>query len=414
VTELRILWVKLGGLWPPTAGGRIRSFEMVRAMSELHPVSVLTTHGPGAPAPDLAARLPRAERVSSFPHAPPKRSSARFAVTLGRSWLSPLPVELWRWRVPTLARAAEAALSAGDYDVCIADFLAAIPNLPARPQVPVLLFEHNVEHLIWRRLGAGVAAWQRPLVAVEWRKLRRYEARACRRANVTVAVSEPDRALLGSIAPGAAIRTIPTGVDLDYFGLDGGRQRERELSVAFVGSMDWYPNEDAALHLIDAILPLVRRELPQTTATIIGREPSARLRAAAARAGVRLTGTVPDVRPYLAEAAVIAVPIRIGGGTRLKIFEALAMGKAVVSSTVGAEGLPVVPGEHLLAADEPSAFASAVVGLLRDPARRRRLGQAGRELVAERHSWSEVTQVFEAHCREAASGALGGRPPKRI
>jgi glycosyltransferase involved in cell wall biosynthesis len=135
----------------------------------------------------------------------------------------------------------------------------------------------------------------------------------------------------------------------------------------------------------------------------VGRNPSDRLKAAGALAGVQVTGTVPDVRPHVAEAAVYIVPLRVGGGTRLKIFEALAMGKAVVSTTVGAEGLPIVPGEHFLQADGAAEFARAVVGLLRDSDRRYTLGLAGRRLVEARHSWEQVGQQFERYCEEIAS-----------
>jgi glycosyltransferase involved in cell wall biosynthesis len=181
----------------------------------------------------------------------------------------------------------------------------------------------------------------------------------------------------------------------------------------FVGSMDWYPNEDAALHLMDTILPSIRREIPGASLHIVGRNPSARVRTAAARADVEVTGTVDDVRPHVAKAAVLLVPMRVGGGTRLKIFEALAMAKAVVSTTVGAEGLPLLPGTHFLQADDPSEFAAAVVTLLRDPRRREVLGAAGRTLVAERYSWSQIASEFAAHCTEAlaAPGGPVRRPP---
>ncbi len=157
--------------------------------------------------------------------------------------------------------------------------------------------------------------------------------------------------MLAKIAPEACVRSIPTGVDVSYFTPDGTAETPGRL--VFVGAMDWYPNEDAALHLIDAILPLIRREQPDVSLCIVGRNPSARVLAAAAAAGVEVTGTVNDVRPHIAEATVLVVPIRVGGGTRLKIFEALAMAKAVVSTTIGAEGLPLTDGEHLLLADIP-------------------------------------------------------------
>jgi glycosyltransferase involved in cell wall biosynthesis len=164
--------------------------------------------------------------------------------------------------------------------------------------------------------------------------------------------------------------------------------------------MDWYPNEDGIVHFIDTVLPRVRRAVPGATLTVVGRSPSDRLRDAAAGAGVHVTGLVDDVRPLMAEASVYVVPLRIGGGTRLKIFEALSMAKAVVSTTVGAEGLPLAPGQHFLQADDPAGFAEAVTLLLRDSARRRAIGAAGRRLVEERYSWSKVVDEFENQCGE--------------
>jgi glycosyltransferase involved in cell wall biosynthesis len=399
---MRILWVKAGGLWPLTSGGRIRSFHTVDELSRRHAVTVLTTHGDEEEAAGLRARLRRCE-VRSLPYAPGKRGSSEFASAVMRSWASPLPADLWRWRAPALRHAADAALHSGDYDLCVADFLSAVPNLPNPAPVPVLLFEHNVEHLIWRRLSASVPRLQRAAVALEWRKLRRYERRACTRATTTVAVSEDDRARLAALAPGATVAAIPTGVDTAYFAPNGAGP-PADAGVVFVGSMDWFPNEDAALFLLEAVLPGIRAAVPDARLTLVGRDPSERLRAAAAKAaGAEVTGTVDDVRPYLERAAVVVVPVRVGGGTRLKIFEALAMGKALVSTTVGAEGLPLVAGEHYLRADAPEAFAAAVVELLRTPGRRDELGAAGRALVTERHGWPVVARAFEQRCREAAA-----------
>ena len=161
------------------------------------------------------------------------------------------------------------------------------------------------------------------------------------------------------------------------------------------------------LYFIEAILSEIRHEVPDVSLVVVGRNPTPRLRTAAEKAGVRVTGTVDDVRPYLAEAAVCVVPLRVGGGTRLKIFEAIAMGKAVVATTVGAEGLPLVSGKHFLQADDPTDFTRAVVALLRDPVRRRALGTAGRRLVEERYTWAQVTREFEARCEEVVFNYAG-------
>lgn len=391
---MRILWAKVGGLWPPNTGGRLRSFHILSELSRRHPITLLTTHHPQEDPQVLREQLPQCERIVSVPYAMPKWHSARFPFLLLRSWFSSLPVDLWKCRVAALRREAVRLMAAREVDLCVADFLCAVPNISLTGPIPVVFFAHNVEHMIWKRLSDNARGWRRALLEIEWRKMRRCEAEACRRADLTLAVSALDRDMLAALAPGADVRAVSTGVDVSYFSPRASPETPNRL--VFVGSMDWHPNEDAVLYFMDAILPLIRCEIPAVSLTVVGRHPSRRLQQAAARAGVRTTGTVEDVRPFLAEAAVCVVPLRVGGGTRLKIFEALAMGKAVVSTTIGAEGLPLTDGLHFVRADEPTAFARAVIALLRDPARRRLLGMAGLRLVEQRYSWAQVTHEFEA------------------
>jgi len=399
---VRLIWVKVGGLWPVNTGGRIRSFHMLRELSRRHQVTLLTTHAPPENPGDLAAALPGCE-VVSVPWSLAKRGSARFALALVRSWLSSLPVDLYKARVPALGRELARRLERGGVDLVVADFLLAAPNV-GRAAAPTVLFAHNVEHVIWQRMrdveGRG---WRRALLGLESRKMRRYEARACERARLTIAVSDADCRLLAAAAPRARVQAVPTGVDVDYFAPDGVAEIPGRL--VFTGSMDWYPNEDGIAHFIETVLPRVRRQIPAASLTVVGRNPSARLRAAAAAADVEVTGLVDDVRPHMADAAVYIVPLRIGGGTRLKIFEALSMAKAVVSTTVGAEGLPLTPGRHFLRADEPAEFAAAITALLRDGARRRALGAEGRRLVEARYSWPKVVDEFESRCGEVLRDA---------
>ena len=399
---MRILWVKIGGLWPTNTGGRLRSFNILSELAREHEVSVFTTHLPDEDGEALKRQLPQCKRVQSFPFAAPKFRDRRFPLVLARSWFSSLPVDVYKHRVPELRRAVDELLAAGEIDLCIADFVFAAPNVPLGGPVPVMFFSHNVEYQILRRLAdAQDDPIRRGLLAIEWRKMRRYEAEVCRKARLTVAVSAHDRELHQADAADAVIRDVPTGVDVGYFKANG--TPEDPVELVFTGSMDWHPNEDAIRHFIDEILPTVRREVPQVRLTVVGRNPSTGLRRAAEGAGVKVTGTVDDVRPYIDGAAVYVVPLRIGGGTRLKVYEALSMGKAVVSTGVGVEGLPLAPGEHYLKADDPAAFASAVVTLLRDPERRHALGDAGRQLTQERFAWPQVARVFGTHC-EAARG----------
>lgn len=396
---MRILWVKPGGLWPANTGGRLRSLHMIEELSRDHHVTVLTTRSEDEDLTPLSKRLSRCESVEIFDHFPPKRRSVRFILSLIRSWFSRLPVDIIRHTVPKMKREATRRMASGSVDVCVADFLYAVPNAQSSSGVPVVLFAHNVEYMIWKRLAAvEPGRIRRVLLEVEWRKMRRYERDSCLGADITVAVSGIDCKVLMENAPGSKVTDVPTGVDIDYF--KPSDVPEDKNSLVFSGSMDWHPNEDAILYFIESILPLIRNQIPQAHLTVVGRNPSAKLIAVAESENVNVTGTVEDIRPYLAGAAVYIVPLRVGSGTRLKIMEALAMGKAVVSTTIGAEGLALTSNQHLLIADVPREFSEAVVNLMRDCEQRKYLGVQGRSLVAEHFSWCQVTGHFVEKCRE--------------
>jgi glycosyltransferase involved in cell wall biosynthesis len=228
---------------------------------------------------------------------------------------------------------------------------------------------------------------------LESRALSRAEQHYAQIADFVVTVSANDQAFFINYVPPTRTAVIPTGVDVEYFRANGAREEPHTL--VFTGSMDWLPNDDAVKYFVGDVLPLVRREVPDARFWAVGRRPLPALRALASEA-VTVTGTVDDIRPFLDRCAVCVVPLRSGSGTRIKIFEAMAMGKSVVSTTLGAEGLPVTHGQDILLADSPEEFARAIVALLRDPARRRRLGAAARALVERNHSWAAVGTEFEA------------------
>ncbi len=399
--RLNILWVKVGGLWPANTGGRLRSFHILSQLSKKHKVTILTTHLPGEDPDALKQQLPSCHQVISLPYASPKRDSTRFLLSLLKSWFSPLPVDLYKNQVGDLQRAVLKKLNVETYNFCIADFLFAVPNVPLNASIPTIFFAHNVEYMIWKRLCSNESnPFKRVLLELEWRKMRNFELSVCKKAEMTIAVSQEDCDQLSVSAPGCAISAIPTGVDIEYFRPTDVLFKGKPFELVFTGSMDWHPNEDAMLYFIDAILPLVRNSIPQVTLTIVGRNPGRKIYDAASKADVHVTGTVDDIRPYVDQAALYIVPLRIGGGTRLKIFEALAMGKAVVSTTIGAEGLPLEEGKHIVRADDARSFADKVVMLLKDRKQRRALGMAGQQLMEEKYSWSTVANEFEARCRD--------------
>lgn len=401
---MKILWVKVGGLWPINSGGRLRSFHLVTQLARSHSLTVLTTHESPEQWEQHKQHLSMCERVESFFHAPPKRTEKRFLLALARSWFSSMPVDMSKNLVPELRAEVLRSLQSENYDLCIADFMVAVPNVPFHTHVPVVFFAHNVEHMIWKRVARHESSWlKRALLAIEWRKFMSRERDTCRRAALTLAVSDVDRRKLQDLAGNVPAFAVRTGVDVDYF-----RPNEivepRPHSLVFTGSMDWHPNEDAMLFFMDAILPIVRDRFSDVSMSIVGRNPSDRLRKRAECAGVRVTGTVDDIRPFVAAASVYVVPIRIGGGTRLKIFEAMAMARPVVSTAIGAEGLPLTEDEQIVIADGANDFADAITALFVERDRRRRLGANGRQLVERYFSWRKVADEFAAYCEAVVHG----------
>jgi glycosyltransferase involved in cell wall biosynthesis len=236
----------------------------------------------------------------------------------------------------------------------------------------------------------------------------RFERAALKRFDLVLAVSDADGATFERLYPGALrspVHVVKTGVDTGYFA-PLPEVPARRSHIVFTGSMDWLPNEDGMNYFVRDILPLIRHAEPEATLSIIGRSPTPAVRRLAEERGVEVTGSVDDVRPHVAAGSVYIVPLRIGGGTRLKIFEAMGMAKAIVSTTIGAEGLPVTDGTDIVLADDPAGFASAIVGLIRDDGRRRRIEQAARRLVVERYDWSAVAQDFEDALARARGDSL--------
>jgi glycosyltransferase involved in cell wall biosynthesis len=268
-------------------------------------------------------------------------------------------------------------------------------------RLPRILFQHNVESQILARHASDGPHWlRRRYMALQCRKMRRFEAWAGRQFDWIVAVSGHDRDFFEQQYGWRHVRAIDTAVDVDYFQPSSATvDRDR---VVFLGSMDWLPNQDGVAYFVRHVWPRVMAARPRARFQIVGRNPTPAVLRLAQQPGVEVAGTVPDVRPYLAGASVVVVPLLVGGGTRIKIFEALSMEKAVVSTSLGAEGLPVEPGRHLLLADGPAGFARSVLTLLDDPHQAARLGHAGRELVLQSYGAEKIARQFERICAEAA------------
>ncbi|CAA9293264.1 MAG: FIG137776: Glycosyltransferase [uncultured Gemmatimonadaceae bacterium] len=402
---MRILWLKTEFLHPVDKGGRIRTYNMLRELAREHHVTYLTLDD-GTAAPDAAARASEyAHEVVRVPFAAPARGSSAFYADLLRNAVSPLPYAIARYHSPAMRSEVERLARDESFDVLVCDFLTPSLNVPAGLSLPTVLFQHNVEAAIWRRhFEVATHPVKRAYFREQWRRMRNWERAECRRFDHVVAVSQDDLRAFRDEYGVARVSAVPTGVDTAYFRPSGAVER-RPHNLVFTGSMDWLPNEDAIKHFVADVLPRIRREVPGVTLTVVGRNPTPAVRELAALYDhVEVTGSVPDVRPYMERAAVFVVPIRIGGGTRLKIYEAMGMERAVVSTTVGAEGLPVQHGRDVVLADGAEGFAAATVALLRDPAAAAALGARGADAVRSQFGWDRVSAQFASFCAQAAAG----------
>ena len=396
---MRILWLKTELLHPVDKGGKIRTYNMLKELKRDHFITYLALDDDLA---DLQAREQSQEychELVCVPHHQREKFSAGFYAELLFNVASRVPYAIKKYESASMRKRIIELTATGTFDVVICDFLAPAINVPRDLSCPSILFQHNVEAMIWKRhFEVQVNPIKKTYLRQQWRKMERFEKETCNRFDTVIAVSKEDSDQMREEYSVDEVFEVPTGVDIDFFTPTGTEMIEQH-NVVFTGSMDWLPNEDAIRYYTDQILPVIRRSLPDTTLTVVGRNPySGLLELSRKDAAIVVTGRVEDVRPYMERAAAYVVPLRIGGGTRLKIFEAMAMEKAIVSTSVGAEGLPVTHAKELLVADTPETFAAAVVDLLKNPPLARKMGQHARQTVTERFGWNGVARRFAEIC----------------
>ena len=413
---MRLLWLKSDLLLPLDKGGKLRTWNLMRHLARRHEITYLAFAEPNHTQGVIDAMHQVAARVETIPRVDPPKGSWRFYQDAALHLADPLPYAVGKYRSRAYRQRVDALLARDAFDLLVCDFLVPAVNLPWRLPCPAVIFTHNVESEIWRRhADTEASVLKRLLYRTQHRRMLRFERRTLARFDGVLAVSDADRDTFEHLYPGSLRKpahVVPTGVDTEFFAPKPSAAASRRL--VFTGSMDWLPNEDAMVFFVREVLSLIRAEEPDVTLSIVGRAPTPAVRKLAREPGVHVTGAVDDVRPYVDEAAVYVVPLRIGGGTRLKIFEAMAMGKAVVSTTVGAEGLPVVDGTHMMLADDPRSFARETVALIRDLDRRRQLERAARALVVSKYDWSAVAGELEqallrfATMRDDEGAAISG------
>ncbi|MGH9752414.1 MAG: glycosyltransferase family 4 protein [Blastocatellia bacterium] len=390
---MKILWVKAGKLLPVDTGGKIRSYNILRKLAGRHEVTFLSYYGgrrDEAYEREICERLPRTHVIYT---ATPDSTTFKRALLYLLRLPSRAPFGVSKFVSREARRLLAQWLNEGRFDVAVCDFLSASLNFPKKSDTPVALFQHNVESILWKRQAEyETNPIKRIAFKLEAAKMLRYERAAVDRFDHVIAVSEGDRDRMRTMTDPSRISVAPTGVDLAQFRAAAGESATEPI-VMFVGSMDWEANIDGVTYFRREIWPQVKRAAPEARLRIVGRNPDQRVKRLASD-DVEVTGSVPSVIEHMRQAAVVVVPLRIGGGTRLKIYEAMAMRKAMVSTTIGAEGLDVNHGRDILLADDPRTFADHVIELLRDHSRRMMIEVAAGEQAAK-HDWSVVTDQFE-------------------
>ena len=398
---MHILWLKTELLHPVDKGGKIRTYNMLKELKRNHRVTYLTLDDGTTKAHEKAHEKADeyCHELICVPHRLRPKFTSGFYAELLENLFSNLPYAIKKYASAGMRQEIVERTKRKSFDILVCDFLAPAVNLPQQLTCPSVLFQHNVEALIWKR---HYESQQNPLKKAylygQWLKMRAFERKACARFDFVVAVSRDDRELMQQDYQLKNVSEVPTGVDTAFF-TRNGQERPVSNNLVFTGSMDWLPNEDAIRYFTEQIMPRIKTAVPDVTLTVVGRDPYPGLIELSKRdPSVIVTGRVEDVRPYMERAAVYIVPLRIGGGTRLKIYEAMAMEKPIVSTSIGAEGLPVRHQEELLVADTPEDFAGAVVSLLRDQSVAAGLGQRAATRVRREFGWDKVAESFAAIC----------------
>jgi len=389
---MKILWTCPFFLHPTDRGAQIRTLGTLKELHKRHEIHFAALNDPrNCEGPERSSEY--STRHVSVEHSAPARKSLGIIPQLAGSLFNPMPMAVSRYASRKLKQEIDALIAAEHYDAIVCDFLAAAPNISNMK--PCVLFQHNVETIIWQRhVEQSRSLVKKLFFQMQAGKMEAYERKICRAAKHVIAVSEIDAARMKSMFGIESVSSVPTGVDVEYFAPRGGAAPISE--IVFCGSMDWLPNVDAVEFFLSEVLPLIRERLPGATFTIAGRSPDARvLKAVEGVSGVTVTGKVEDMRPWLWGAKISVVPIRIGGGTRLKIYECMAAEVPVVSTSVGAEGLSYTNGTDIVLADTARDFAAACVRLLTDDAARRAMARNALERAQREFSWEAVSREFE-------------------
>jgi glycosyltransferase involved in cell wall biosynthesis len=404
---MKVVIVNEGIGYPPNRGNWLRTLNLMLPLARRHELTYLC-RGDRDPAATEAARSFYADhgiRALITDDHPTENRGAGFYARLGANLLSPLPYSIAAHRSAAVRRHFRRIASQESIDLWQYESLSYADALLGTSQRSIVM-AHNVESLIWQRLHEteqqSVKRWY---IGHQWRKYDRYEGRVLRGVTRVVAVSEEDAALMQQRFGVASPAVVDNGVDVEYFA-SVDRRGADPRQILFLGSLDWRPNIDSIDLLLNDIMPQVVASEPAARLCIVGRNPSSALvRRVQAHPHAELHANVPDVRPFLARAGMLAVPLRIGGGSRLKILEAVAAGLPVVTTRVGCEGLVFTPDRDLTVVESETAMAGALVESIRHPERGSAMALNGKAVIDAHYRWEQLAGRLENVWERCVAGA---------
>ncbi|BCR05277.1 glycosyl transferase family 1 [Desulfuromonas versatilis] len=403
-----ILWIKADPLHPLDSGGKIRTYQMLKEWHKRHNITYIALITKSTPNEAKERAGEYSSKQFWIPCEDEPKGSFKFYLELLKNLLfSDMPYVIDKYYKKEAHQKISEIVKEYNYDIVVLDFLSMSRNIISKdfPMAKSIVFQHNVESQIWKRhYEVSGNLLKKAYMYLQWQRYKSYEAKTCSQFAGVIAVSEADqKQFKDQFRLENVLGYVPTGVDVDFF--SSCVYQPEPGHIVFLGSMDWMPNIDGIIEFSKNIYPLIRESFPTAKLTILGRNPTSAVRKLAnLDNSISVTGSVDDIRPFIARAAVSVVPLRVGGGTRIKIFETMAMGVPVVSTTIGAEGLPVVDGENIFIADKSEMFASRVIELLQGQDRALEIGRAGQKLVREQFTWGPVVDKFDQMCL----GVVGG------
>jgi polysaccharide biosynthesis protein PslH len=409
--------------YPLTSGKRIRIYNLAVHLAQRHRITFICHRNADRDEARQAERELHARGIGTVLVDRPQRRAAplvqkaRFATRIGLNLLSPLPYSAQWSECPRLRQAVRAYANEHAVDLCQCEWAPYATALMGMTGAPWVMMAHDIQSLIWERYYHNESnPLKRWYIKQQWHKYRRFERLVFRSADLRIMVTEEDVARASRQFGAKEAVVVDNGVDVAHYAAAATPVvARRPGEILFLGNLEWRPNLDAVRLLLDDVFPAVLAEVPSARLCVVGRHPPKWLvRRAQTSSNVEVHADVPDVRPYLYRCGAMAVPLRIGGGSRLKILEALATGLAVVSTQVGAEGLRLIPGVHYANADAMPDMASVLVRWMREPLATLDLVRAGRRLVEEEYDWRILALKMEAAWQDLLRKKRGAKSPPPV